>query len=292
MRLMLLRSCFILLVIGVWNLPFCYGKTSELQGEKEANQKLPLWEAGVVGLAARLPHYRGSDEYQNYVFPLPYFVYRGDVVKASREGVRGIFWRGKRFETDISLSGNPPVSDDNTARSGMEDLDGLIEIGPALRYYFYDYGERDSFFLQANLRAAFSFDFDDGLDVVHEGNVAEISITFRDSELLSKQQSRLHLSCGIQFGDTNLHSYFYEVSPQFATPLRAQYEAKGGYGGFHLSGSIIKELTPKYWIGLYGRWMNSDGAVFEDSPLVQTGNNYVLATFFTWKIGESARLEK
>jgi outer membrane protein len=47
----------------------------------------------VVGLAAQLPHYRASDEYTTYAFPLPYFVYRGEKIKANRDGIRGIFWR-------------------------------------------------------------------------------------------------------------------------------------------------------------------------------------------------------
>lgn len=253
-------------------------------------EKLPLYEYGIVGLAATIPHYRGSDEYQTYAFPLPYFVYRGEIVKADREGIRGIFWKYKQFETDISLSGNPPAEDDK-AREGMPDLDAIGEIGPALNYYFYRYGERDVLFLQANLRGAFALGFDSGLEVEHEGWVSDFSLIYRDSQLFREHRIRYHVSGGFQFADADLHSYFYGVSPRYATPDRRQYEAEGGYGGFQLSGSILKELTPRLWVSCYGRWMNIDGAVFEDSPLVQTRNNAIVGAMLIWKFGESEALE-
>lgn len=261
----------------------------ETTPEKE---KLPLYEYGVVGIAAQLPHYRGSDEYSTYAFPLPYFIYRGEKIKANRDGVRGIFWRNEKFQTDISLSGNPPVNDDNEAREGMGELDGLIEVGPALRYYFYDNGERDSFFLQWNVRAGFSFGFDSGVDITYQGMISDFAVVYRNDTLLRDQNMRFHLKTGPQFGDNEIHSYFYEVGEEFVTPNREQYSAEAGYGGWQISGSILKELTPKFWLSFYGRYINSSGAAFEDSPLVLTRNNYVIGTLLLWKFGESEEFER
>jgi len=267
--------------------------TGECLGDQTAAvaPALPLYEYGIIGLAAGIPHYRGSDEYETYVFPLPYFVYRGEIIKADREGVRGIFWNYGKFEMDISLSGNPP-SGDNEAREGMPDLEAMGEIGPALNYYFYQHGDRDALFLQANLRGAFAIDFDGGLDVSHEGWISTVSLTYKDSELFKEHSIRFHLSGGFQFADAGMHSYFYEVAPEHATPERRQYEAEGGYSGLYLAGSIVKELTPRLWVGGYGRWMNIEGAVFEDSPLVRTRNNAIVGAMLVWKLGESAALEK
>ena len=261
----------------------------ETTPEKE---KLPLYEYGVVGIAAQLPHYRGSDEYSTYAFPLPYFIYRGEKIKANRDGVRGIFWRNEKFQTDISLSGNPPVNDDNEAREGMGELDGLIEVGPALRYYFYDNGERDSFFLQWNVRAGFSFGFDSGVDITYQGMISDFAVVYRNDTLLRDQNMRFHLKTGPQFGDNEIHSYFYEVGEEFVTQNREQYSAEAGYGGWQISGSILKELTPKFWLSFYGRYINSSGAAFEDSPLVLTRNNYVIGTLLLWKFGESEEFER
>ena len=50
----------------------------------------PKWEAGAGATGLRLPDYRGSDETREYVFPLPYFVYRGQYMRFDREGLRGV----------------------------------------------------------------------------------------------------------------------------------------------------------------------------------------------------------
>jgi MipA family protein len=270
----------------------CFCGVVESRGETAANlEKLPLYEYGLVGVAAQIPHYIGSDESNFYAFPLPYLIYRGEILQANRDGVRTIFWHSKKFELDISLSGNPPASG-NKAREGMADLDGIGEIGPALNYYFYDFGERDAFLLQANVRAAFAIGFEDGLDIVREGYVSDISLIYKNSHLFSKQQIRFHLSTGIHFGDSMVNRYFYGVSLQDVTPDRRQYDAGGGYGGFQVSGSIVKELTPDYSISGYARWNNIDGAVFEDSPLVRTHNNLMVGAMLIWKIGVSEKMEK
>lgn len=280
-------GCFLvgLLTLCPWWPGECVGESVVTQGDK-----LPLYEYGIVGLAAHFPHYPGSNEYQTYAFPLPYFVYRGETVKANREGIRGIFFRYKQLETDISLAGNTPVGDDK-ARAGMDDLSAIGEVGPALNYYFFDYGERDSFFFQATLRAALSFDFDGGLDVGYEGYVSDLSLIYRDSRIFKEQDVRFHLSTGVRFADAAMHQYFYEVPLADVTPNRRYYEAEGGYGGLQLSGSITKELTPSFSASCYGRWINIDGAVYEDSPLVGTHNNYIVGAMLVWKIGESAELE-
>lgn len=265
---------------------------AETEANGQEREKLPLWEFGVVGIGAYLPHYRGSDEYQAYAFPLPYFLYRGKYVKANRDGVRGIFWRNKRFETDISLSGNPPVSDDNEAREGMPELDGLVEIGPALRYYFHEYGERDSFFVEATVRAAFSFDFGGGVEVEDEGYNSDFSLVYRNSKLLKRYETRFHFNTGIQFADEIFNSFFYNIDPEYVTASRGYYVSKAGYGGFHLSGSVVKELSPKFSVTLYGKWMNINGSVFEDSPLVRSDNNFVLSAMLVWKFAESKSKER
>ncbi len=276
----------VVILMLVWH-PALAGQETE-QSKPEL---LPLYEYGLIGIGSTLPHYRGSDEYTNYYFPLPYFVYRGEWVKANREGVRGIFWRTKRLTTEISISGNPPVSDDNEAREGMDELDALLEIGPALRFYFWDMGEWNSFYMQANLRAATSIGFDDGVDMAYQGFTSVFNMTYLNSTLLKKQNIRFHLNGGFKFSNSEFHSYFYDVSSEFVTAERAKYDADGGYGGLHLSGSIVKEFSSKFLFGVYGRWANNSGTVYEDSPLMREDNNYVLGAMLIWKIGESEERE-
>lgn len=258
----------------------------------ETEDQQPLWEFGVTAVAARLPHYIGSDEYENYFYPLPYVIYRGDILRADREGVRGIFYKGEKFETSISLWGNPPVSDENEARQGMPKLDAIGEIGPAIRYYFYRHGWQDYLSLQVAWRTAFSFGFNGGLDIDmdYQGWHSSVDLSYHNETLIEGRELKMYLKGGLHFADSRYHDYFYGVPSQYASPLREPYEADGGYAGFSLSGSLLKEITSRLSIGCYVRWNNLDGAVFEDSALVRERNNYAIGTLLLWKLAESPKL--
>lgn len=76
--------------------------------EAHAQNGKPLWEAGLFVGVARLPHYPGSDEYSLYALPLPYIVYRGERVRATREGLAGVLFSSDRVQSTVSAYGNPP----------------------------------------------------------------------------------------------------------------------------------------------------------------------------------------
>ena len=48
-------------------------------------EPLPLWELGAGAAVVSFPDYRGSDRQRSYLLPLPYVVYRGDVLQIDRE---------------------------------------------------------------------------------------------------------------------------------------------------------------------------------------------------------------
>ena len=258
----------------------------------ENDEELPLWEFGVTAVGARLPHYIGSDEYENYLYPLPYVIYRGDILRADREGVRGIFYKGEKFETSLSLWGNPPVSDKNEARQGMPELDAIGEIGPALRYYFYRRGWQDHLYLQAAWRTAFSFGFNGGLDLDmdYQGWHSSVDLSYHNKTMIDGRKLSIYIKGGFHFADSKYNNYFYGVPSQYATSLREPYEADGGYAGFSLSSSLFKEITSRFSIGCYARWNNLDGTVIEDSALVRKKNNYAIGALAVWKLAESSKL--
>ncbi|MBV1733445.1 MAG: MipA/OmpV family protein, partial [Hydrogenophaga sp.] len=47
-----------------------------------AAEEKPLWEAGIGVATVSFPAYRGSDQHHNFLLPSPYFVYRGEFLKA------------------------------------------------------------------------------------------------------------------------------------------------------------------------------------------------------------------
>ena len=98
---------------------------------------LPLWEVGGGATFLRVPDYRGSEDVRNYVLPIPWFVYRGDIIRADRDGARARIFDSERVKVHLSVSGSVPVdSDRNLAREGMEDLSPLFELGPVSMFIY------------------------------------------------------------------------------------------------------------------------------------------------------------
>lgn len=254
--------------------------------EKLPEQK-PLWEAGLGIGALRFPDYRGSDEAQVYPVPVPYFIYRGRIFKADRDGVRGEIFNRRYVELSMSLNATIPVeSENNAARRDMPDLQPTIELGPSLDLHLWR-----------------SADEDMKLDLVMPLRVpltVENSPQFIGWVLSPRINLDLHnvagyagwnfgFGAGPIFADDKFHEYFYSVAPQFATANRPAYEAEGGYSGMHFLTSLSKRF-PDYWIGAYMRYDTLSGAAFDDSPLVRS-KHYLSGGFgIAWMIGQSKRM--
>lgn len=125
-----------------------------------ADEEKPLWELGAGVAAMTFPTYRGSDETNNFVLPVPFFTYHGDFFKADRHGIRGSFFDTDRLDFTVSLALSPPASsDDIKARSGMPDLDATFEIGPQMDITFWRSENRARFLkLLLPMRAAFTLE--------------------------------------------------------------------------------------------------------------------------------------
>ncbi len=236
----------------------------------------PLWEVGLFSGVLRLPHYRGSNEYHTYAMPLPYLVYRGERLQSDRDGVRGIFWRSPRFESNVSFYGNPPGSSDNKARADMPRLDGLFEAGPSLKWFLGAEPNPTNLYLMATTRAAWSVRFQDGLGLSHQGFTGGLHLIYHNFDLLADYQTSFGFNLALAVADRKFNRYFYHVPAQYATPERPSYDVSGGYAGSSVSTHALKKITPRISLGAYARWDNLDGAVFRDSPLVKTRNNYIV----------------
>lgn len=253
-----------------------------------ATNGLALWEVGLAGAGARIPLYRGSDEYRTYAFPMPYVIYRGDILKMDREGIRGLFYRNERIETDVSFGGNPPVTDGAEVRRGMPDLDPVLEAGPALKVFFHRGKRLSSLYIETALRAVMAISPDD-LSVRHAGDRLNVSLVAGRYTPSPDSDWSMGGRLGADFGDAKYHGYFYDVTEDQATPDRPAYRSSGGYGGCHAAGYLVRRLSPRVTASVYARWENLDGAVYDDSPLVRTRNNFVLGAAVMWKIKESVR---
>ena len=248
--------------------------------------QLPLWEAGLGAGALTFPDYRGADRSQTYLLPVPYFVYRGEILKADRQGVRGIFFNNDRVDLNASLNASAPVdSSDNSTRAGMPDLKPTVEIGPSFDVTLWrSVTQRMKLDVRLPIRAGFTIESSPqyigylftprlNLDIVDVGGL---------------QGWNLGLLAGPLYGDRKQHRYFYSVEREFATPERPEYEARGGYGGMQFLAAMSKRF-PSFWVGGFVRYDTLSGAVFDDSPLVKTKNYVAGGIAVVWLLGESSR---
>ena len=250
-------------------------------------EQRPLWEAGLGIGAVTFPDYRGSDRTQTYVLPVPYFVYRGEFLKADRNGVRGRFFDSDRVELNVSMNASAPVdSKDNPARQGMPDLKPTVEIGPSLDLTMWRSGDRRN---KLDLRLPLV------TGVTIEGSPRSIGWSFSPRLNLDLQDAggmagwNVGLVAGPIFGDRKQHQYFYSVAQQYATPERPAYEARRGYAGAQFLVAVSKRFS-SFWVGGFLRYDTLSGAVFADSPLVKRDNYLAGGIAVAWVIGESSRI--
>lgn len=252
----------------------------------QAEQK-PLWEAGMGVGAMVFPDYRGSDQVNAYPIPLPYFVYRGEFLKADRGGLRGELFDERNLELSFSMNATIPVSsDDNDARAGMPNLRPTLEFGPSLDLHLWrSYDTNMKLDLVMPLR----------LPITLESSPKTLGWNFSprlnlDVDNVGGYEGwNFGVGAGPLFGAAQYHEYFYSVAPRFATAERPAYEAHGGYSGIHFIAAISKRF-PGYWVGAYMRYDNLHNAVFEDSPLVRQQNYLTGGIGIAWMIGKSKRL--
>ncbi len=247
----------------------------------------PKWEAGLFLGVARMPLYRGSDDHKVYALPVPFLIYRGDVIQSDREGLRGVLFRGVRFESTFSFSGHPPVEDEHGARAGMPDLQPLLEAGPALKWWPNGHTDEYTLYMQLAARATASVNVDEDLATAYEGWRTELSLVY--SRYLADPRWRWGSKLAAYGASRDFHRYFYDVPDAYATADRPAYDADPGYGGAGLSVFLTRKLRRTLTAGLYTRWDHIGGAVFEDSPLVRTEDSFTLGGAVIWRFAESSQ---
>jgi outer membrane scaffolding protein for murein synthesis (MipA/OmpV family) len=248
-------------------------------------EQLPLWEAGAGAAALSFPAYRGANERQSWLLPVPYIIYRGEFLQADERRMRGLFYKTDRLETDVSINGSVPVdSGKNDARRGMPDLDATLEIGPGLNLKLMETGDhRTRVELRLPVRAVFASDFS---HVRHVGWMFQPQVNADIRDPLGNAGWKLGLLAGPVFSDQRYNRYFYSVEPAFATAARPAYSAGGGYGGVQMIAALSKRYR-EFWVGAFVKWDSLHGAAFADSPLVKDKQGMAAGFSIAWILGES-----
>lgn len=230
-------------------------------------QGLPLWELGGGAAVLRVPDYRGSEEVRNYLLPVPWVVYRGEILRADRDGVRAQLFNSERFDLNLSINGSVPVdSDRNRARQGMEDLRPVFEIGPVANIHLWGAADRRAALdLRMPVRAAFTFR--DGLSSVGYIAAPQLTLDLRWPSATAPNRWNLGLLVEVPFADRRLNGYFYSVSAADATATRPAYRAPSGYSGWQALAALSRRVD-RWWFGGFIKYDDLSNSVFADSPLV------------------------
>jgi len=232
-----------------------------------------------------LPDYCGSDESRHYLLPLPYIVYRGDILRIDRDGIYGRLFETDRVKLDISFDGGVPVdSSKNTARQGMPDLDPVFEVGPSLEVCLLPSCQGDwKLEFRMPVRAVFSTDFSK-LESI--GGTAHPNLNFDIKNTGPGGKWDFGVAAGPLYATERYHDYYYQVLPVYATAARPAYDAGGGYSGMRLTVAFSRRYR-NAWIGAFARYDELSGSDFENSPLVRIDRSFMAGFVLAWILAES-----
>jgi outer membrane scaffolding protein for murein synthesis (MipA/OmpV family) len=245
----------------------------------------PLWEVGLGTGVLTFNDYRGANAAHVWPVPIPYFVFRGDILKVDREGLRGKLFRQDRVELNLSIDATTPVRNDS-ARAGMPDLRSTLQIGPELDVHLWRSADRR---VKLDLRTSVSAAITIASDPERVGTIYDAHLALDIAQFRGEYGWKLGLLAGPLWANRHYNNYFYGVGPQYATPTRPAYDAPGGYAGTQTLISLTRRY-PSFWVGAFLRHDSLAGASFESSPLVQR-NSYWFGGFgVVWILHQSSRL--
>jgi outer membrane protein len=278
-----MRTPAILALVAASLLPAVAAAQSEPAERVEpVERNLPLWEAGIGAAGFSTPAYPGSSDRSNRGLVLPFFLYRGKVLRADQNGVGARLLNTDKVEFDIGLAGALPAhSDDVEARRGMPDLGTLLEFGPRVKYKFADLGEYGRLRVDLPLRAV--IEARGGLR--RQGWTSEPRLVWEQRG----EQGRwtLEAQLGAVFGDRRINRYFYEVEPQYATAARPAYRADGGLMLVRTGVGGTLRLNPDLRLFSFLRYEVYSGAANSDSPLMRKSTGVSAYVGLAWTFARS-----
>jgi outer membrane scaffolding protein for murein synthesis (MipA/OmpV family) len=246
-------------------------------------QTLPLWEAGVVAAAVTSPAYPGATDRSNRALALPFFVYRGEVIRTDQGGIGARVVHTDRVDFDIGFAGSLPARSGDGAREGMPDLGLLLEFGPRLKYLIASPTPTSRLRIEVPLRAVFE---------VHAG-VRRQGATFEPRLVFDSRETGspwgYDLSFGAVFGDRGINRYLYDVAPQYATATRPAYTASGGLMLMRVGTSVNYRFRPDVRMYAYAREESYARSANLDSPLVKGSNGASFGVGVRWMLGRSSK---
>ncbi len=247
-------------------------------GSALAQGPLPRLELGAGLFALSAPDYRGSSESSSYLLPAPYIKYRGERLRVD-EGAQGVIFESDDFLFTVSGNLSPPADEDTPEREGMDELEAIIEIGPALNYRFFRL-QRSAWWIDLPLRYAYTLDGD--LDNI--GWVFQPRLSWR-KPATRLGEWKLRFNIGPLYASDDHHAYFYSVDDEDSTPSRPAFEADGGFSGYRSEFTYSRRIG-QYWLGGFLRYDDLGNSEIDDSPLVSDNGSWTTGIALAWVFHE------
>jgi outer membrane scaffolding protein for murein synthesis (MipA/OmpV family) len=250
-----------------------------IQFEKDKKPTFSELELGLGYGYGIVADYPASDEYSSKSLVLPLIIYRGDVLKSDQEdGTRAELFKSRELEVHLSFGARfNSDSDGNNARSGMPNLNYLLETGPSLHYKLWRAPKVGSLTLQIPLRLTFETDFKatNFLGFVFEPELKFQKMNFLIDNLTSTS------SVSVELFSERVANYYYQVEKIYANPEREVYDAESGLSTFSVGQSFLYEYNRfNYILGVshsyYGKSEN------KKSPLFRSDSNTSVFAAITW----------
>jgi len=249
-----------------------------------AAEPVPQMEAGIGIATLYHPDYRGSAGYNFSAFPVPYLLYRGDVVRVTREGLKAQLLDRDRLNLTMSAALSlPGGADGDSARRGMPRLMPTFEAGPSLDWSLHAPESPMSVRVRVPVRAVVATDL---RDFRSAGWLAHPHLQVDRVFGLDGWTLTTGASAGPLWATRQYHAYFYDVAPRYEVlPERPAYRARGGYSGARAVAFVtLRKARWRVGLGLLNDWL--DGAAFEDSPLVETRGATVVGLGVSYRLWE------
>jgi len=226
------------------------------------------WSLGVGLAVVDYPHYPGSVQNETTIAPIPYAEYHSERFDLGKDGLAAKVFQSGRFKLDLSVNGALPVSSKkNDLRTGMDDLELMIEFGPELEITVASW---------KNSILRFDIPVRANFEVTTEH--APKSVGWSTDPRIHFEQNFEHwdweIDVGALWASQSYQDVFYTVDTTDVMASRPSYQAESGVMGWRVSATVERRIGDWILLG-YLRQMDLSSAANKDSPLL--GQNSYLA---------------
>ncbi|GAB4009870.1 MAG: hypothetical protein Fur0010_01380 [Bdellovibrio sp.] len=263
-------------VLLVWAYLNCFAQLSSTLKED-----LPLLEIGAGAASFVIPDYPGSNQNSTYTLPFPTGIIRDETLRVDEDGgARGRFFKNERIEVNLSFGGSLPVrSQKNRARSGMNNIDPLLEIGPGLIITLLKPGiTKNKLALNLPLRQGISSDLK---SIDNRGIIFNPLLYYYHEDFLFKELI-LFSGLEVRFASEKYQDYFYEVPAHNATATRPEFNAQGGYVSRSLSMGLAYNIKNRWTLFTATHYSDYHQSKNQDSPLMTAQETLSYGAGFIW----------